>query len=83
MATFVRAPNQFSSLLKEKIHVFVTKIKIPQENTKMMHRYSLSSNNMMQFIEIKLILARLQNTRPLAIQITQPPFHWIRGYAVK
>ncbi len=48
MATFIRAVNQFSYLLKEKTqHVFVAKMKILQENTKMMHRYSLSSNNMM------------------------------------
>ena len=28
--------------------------KTPEENTKMMHRYPLSSNNMMSFVEIKL-----------------------------
>ena len=48
MATFVRVANQFSSLLKEKKqHVFVAKMKILQENNKMMNRYSSSSNNMM------------------------------------
>ncbi len=48
MATFVRAANQFSPLLNEKKqHVFVAKMNMPQENTNMMHRYSLSSNNMM------------------------------------
>ncbi len=48
MATFVRVANQFSSLLKEKKqHGIVAKMKILQENTKNMHRYSLSSNNMM------------------------------------
>ncbi len=48
MVTFVRAANQFSSLLKEKKqHVTTEKMNIQQENTKMMHRYSLSSYNMM------------------------------------
>ncbi len=56
MATFVRAANQISSLLREKKHVFVAKMNIRQENTKMMHRYSLSSNNML-FVEIKLIFS--------------------------
>ncbi len=48
MATFVKVANQFSSLSKEKKQrAIVAKMKILQENTKKMHRYSLSSNNMM------------------------------------
>ena len=41
-----RAANPFLSLFKEK-HVFVEKMKILQENTEMMPRYSLSLDNMM------------------------------------
>ncbi len=49
MATFVKATNQFSLgfVERKKQHVFVAKMNIRQENTKMMHMYSLSSNNMM------------------------------------
>ena len=39
--------SQFLSLFKEKQHVFVEQMKILQENTKMMHRYSLNLDNMM------------------------------------
>jgi mRNA-degrading endonuclease RelE of RelBE toxin-antitoxin system len=42
-----RAANQLSSLFKEKQHVFAEKMKTLQENTKMMHRYSLNLDNMM------------------------------------
>ncbi len=51
MTTFVTAANHatfiFVERIRKKQHVFVAKMKILQENTKMMHRYSLSANNMM------------------------------------
>ncbi len=54
MATFVRAATTaatcdpiFIFVERKKQHVFVAKMKLLEENTKMMHRYSLSLNNMM------------------------------------
>ena len=58
MAAFVEEPrNNFRLCLKKKRHVFVDKMKMLQENTKMMHRYSLNVNNMMYLVEITLVLS--------------------------